>query len=540
MVRDEADVIEQTVHHFLAQGVAGILVADNGSTDGTVNILRRMAREEPRLHLAVDREPAYYQAVKMSLLADWVTAAGATWVVPFDADERWFAPHGDLASWLKQNPADTVTALVHNVFPSRVGFVVDPVPHLNPKVAFRAFRGARLATGNHSVQRPGFDGEGLRILHLPWRSREQLTRKLKNGSAALALTSLDRGVGDHWRTAGDLDDQGLSALWEDLKSGLVHPDIGWYPRGWLLPINPDEWTSWDPEGTLRQWTGSDVREEQGLTICVALPSDPEERDQIIHTARRAAELLQAPLVTIADSPVHRKHLGVAQGSCLVMGASPVPAEAVHAAAGRGRRFGSIHGWYLRPRGEAEYACWYDCGPESLPYGFDVFRYGPVTPDRPVDVQRLIPGQDPTSVRWEPMPDPKPVVSETLLTHAYALRRAKVAVVADGSTAQALEARAAGAVPIMEGAGEDGVLQALAVWTPGTPDQEWRAALRLDVARSVAVIADAIGRPAPRLRARLRLIEELEAANMGSVGPELGLRRDQANGDALNGSGSREP
>ena len=80
MVRDEADVIERTVRHLIGQGVEAILVADNGSTDETPRILQRLAGEFP-LFVVHDAETAYYQAVKMSLLADWARRNGAGWIL---------------------------------------------------------------------------------------------------------------------------------------------------------------------------------------------------------------------------------------------------------------------------------------------------------------------------------------------------------------------------------------------------------------------------------------------------------------------------
>lgn len=86
MVKNEADIIEQTIRHLLNQGVEHILVADNGSTDGTYELLQELSKSLP-VHVIQDREVAYYQSEKMMWLADQVTEAGAEWIVPFDADE---------------------------------------------------------------------------------------------------------------------------------------------------------------------------------------------------------------------------------------------------------------------------------------------------------------------------------------------------------------------------------------------------------------------------------------------------------------------
>src|SRR5688572_11654372 len=68
MVRNEADILPLVLDHFEAQGVDRILVSDNGSTDGTLEMLEDRSAQG-RVVLARDLEPAYYQAAKMTRLA---------------------------------------------------------------------------------------------------------------------------------------------------------------------------------------------------------------------------------------------------------------------------------------------------------------------------------------------------------------------------------------------------------------------------------------------------------------------------------------
>lgn len=251
MVKDEADIIERTVRHLFNQGVDGVLVSDNGSTDATRAILARLASEF-NLHIADDAEPAYYQATKMSLLADWARRAGAEWIIPFDADELWFAPVGTLKTWLARQRAHIVTAPINNTFPSRQGWVLDAQQHLHPKVAFRAHRLAWLSMGNHDVLRPGRRASGLHILHVPWRSFEQFARKTRSGAAALAASALPGGVGSHWRDVGALAEDDLRHLWGELLDGVDDPALGWTPSARLVATDPREWTTWDPDRALTE------------------------------------------------------------------------------------------------------------------------------------------------------------------------------------------------------------------------------------------------------------------------------------------------
>lgn len=144
MVRDEADVIERSVRHLADQGIPHIVVVDNGSKDATPDILRRLAGEIPGLVVGADREPAYVQSAKMTRLADLASAAGATWVVPFDADELWFGAEGTLAEALAAADAPVLRAVMHNAFPAADGSgpLLDTTAHFNVKVAFRPRSGA--------------------------------------------------------------------------------------------------------------------------------------------------------------------------------------------------------------------------------------------------------------------------------------------------------------------------------------------------------------------------------------------------------------
>jgi len=334
MVKDEADIIERTIRHLVSQGVDGVLVADNGSTDETRKILGRLAGELP-VYVADDHEPAYYQAVKMTLLSDWARKAGAEWIIPFDADELWFASGGTLAGWLRSTHADVVSARLFNVFPSTApgGWAIDRQPHLHPKVAFRAHPEARLSTGNHSVQRVGRRAEGLRIVHLPWRSYEQFARKVRNGAQALSLTDLPQDVGIHWRETGSLPDEALVALWADLLHGLGNPALGWSPAGWGVPVDVTGWESWDPDSVLRAATGGASNPEpvaNDLTVVYGRPPGPGW-DPVTLMARQAATLLGARYVEIAADTEYSRLRGASgllprrrgRGACLVIAPQPV-------------------------------------------------------------------------------------------------------------------------------------------------------------------------------------------------------------------------
>lgn len=213
LVKDEADIIETTVRHMASQ-VDRVLVADNGSTDGTLDLLYSMDIE-----VVEDREPGYYQSVKMSNLAEMAREQGAGWVVPFDADELWLPDEGTIAEVLTSLPPEAMvceaTVFDHVAVP---GETLSPWRRSQPlplrKVACRAVEGLVIHQGNHDCAIPDEPHPlravwRLQVRHFPYRSPEQFIRKVRNGAAAYRATDLDESVGAHWRAYDEMDDDGL-------------------------------------------------------------------------------------------------------------------------------------------------------------------------------------------------------------------------------------------------------------------------------------------------------------------------------------------
>ena len=113
LVRDEADIIEANLRYHRAQGVDFFVVGDNGSTDGTVEILERYERAGlvELEHFPGSVNEAWSEG--RTKLGRRTHELGADWVIHNDGDEFWWPLTGDL----KQ----TLAAI-----PERFGMVIAP------------------------------------------------------------------------------------------------------------------------------------------------------------------------------------------------------------------------------------------------------------------------------------------------------------------------------------------------------------------------------------------------------------------------------
>lgn len=227
MVKDEADIVEAFVQHTVSQ-VDWMLVADNGSTDGTREILDELARELP-LEVIDDPVIAYQQSEKMSRLAAIAANRGAHWVVPADADECWYSPFGRVADVLDSLDAEIAVATAKLYDHVATGIDRADGSHIQriawrrseplelPKVACRPLVPARILTGNHGAHFPIEQLEGqLVVRHYPYRSVAQFVSKVRNGAAALAASNLPEHQGAHWRDYGRLLESGGEAALGDV------------------------------------------------------------------------------------------------------------------------------------------------------------------------------------------------------------------------------------------------------------------------------------------------------------------------------------
>ena len=219
-VRNEADIVGINVAHHLAAGLDRILVADNGSTDGTAELLEGLSRDGGVRWTSA--EGAFRQSELTSALAREAFLQGADWVVPIDADEFFQAPGGDLREVLERSRAGALQVEVVNFIQRREQekAVPDGLLHMTrrtprpagpidrieemveageaafveilypPKHVSRATLALEVGPGNHSVS--GIDGpveatDEIVCLHAPLRARSVLEAKVERARPVTEL-----------------------------------------------------------------------------------------------------------------------------------------------------------------------------------------------------------------------------------------------------------------------------------------------------------------------------------------------------------------
>jgi hypothetical protein len=205
LAKNEADVIDANIAYHLGAGVDFVVVTDNGSTDGTLEILERYERDGV---LELIREPSsdFRQGEWVTRMARRAAERGAGWVINADADEFWWPRAGGLKEVLERLPERY--GVVHGVwrpfvarpedgshFAERMtvrlsmqAAINDPTNPFRParKATHRAHPQVRVRDGNHDVEgAPLVTLHGwypLEVFHLPLRSRTQVETKYAGGA----------------------------------------------------------------------------------------------------------------------------------------------------------------------------------------------------------------------------------------------------------------------------------------------------------------------------------------------------------------------
>jgi glycosyltransferase involved in cell wall biosynthesis len=227
MMKDEADFVECIIP-WMASQLDHLLIADNLSTDGTLEKLYELSKQYNNINIVIDSEVAYYQSKKMNALVQqaYEIDSKISWVLPFDADEMWFSPTGNIADTLNSCDMNVISCNMWHMVSFDEKTSINPLetitmrratPEPFPSVAFRYHPDAHLHMGNHGIDYPdiniGYDI--LTIKHYQYRSFEHFKTKVINGKKAYDATDFPNSTGAHWREYGSMSDNELRYVWNN-------------------------------------------------------------------------------------------------------------------------------------------------------------------------------------------------------------------------------------------------------------------------------------------------------------------------------------
>jgi hypothetical protein len=218
--RNEEDLVDANLRHHLAQGVDLLLIADNNSTDATARVLERAAKGDRRIRWSRTGDIGFHQAEVVTELARTAMRRGATWILPFDADEFWCAP-GGLAAALRACPVDVISVPIINFVQrrgqmrrepravlsaihrsaakfgdfrkARIGVEAGEFSYIEApyqrKNIIRAVEGMRIGPGNHTAKGVGrrrSRRDSFACFHLPLRAKDVFHEKAEQATRLAA------------------------------------------------------------------------------------------------------------------------------------------------------------------------------------------------------------------------------------------------------------------------------------------------------------------------------------------------------------------
>lgn len=261
--KNEIDIIEAFVRHTLAIA-SHLVMVDNGSTDGTLPVLRALEREGLALTIIEDPSAGKYLSERMThLMRDHaVDRHAADWVVPLDADEFLVVPQGE--SLIPPGTAsDTVLSLPWRTYvpDERDDLALqNPVLRLRHRMkkeghvwvkalvprAVASLPDAVLKQGNHAVTIGGdavamTDAGRVCVAHFPIRSAGQYLAKIAISAFQYQTMGEHAASGSfHWKVPYELLKRDLDAfaasIFDDARRFSVPPEIVFQPETILDPM----------------------------------------------------------------------------------------------------------------------------------------------------------------------------------------------------------------------------------------------------------------------------------------------------------------
>ncbi len=230
LVKNEADIIEDNIRFHAAQGVDAFIIMDNGSDDGTIEIIERLSSEfdiSLQINLGV-----YNQGPWMTELAKTAKKVlKADLVISNDADEFWSVNSGQSLHSVLTNKESIITVKRYNFIQSleamqnkqayfespykvacpilyskqdqvnKAGLAI-PLSKISPKVIVNPAGLLKIKGGNHRAKHVyawrDRECDDIQVHHYPIRSFSQFARNIENRKQLLDTNPQTR-MGVHYK-----------------------------------------------------------------------------------------------------------------------------------------------------------------------------------------------------------------------------------------------------------------------------------------------------------------------------------------------------
>lgn len=244
MIKNEADIVETFVR-FTLNFASKMVFIDNGSTDGSTEILKALAEEGLPIEIHMEAHRFYDQYfLENQYIRKIAEENQFDFLIPLDVDE-FLASDGNVLEQLETLPSDQVTMLNWRTYcllsDQGEGFFLDRIIHVRRNedqvftkviLPFDILRDKRIfvTMGHHDIECETeimrYVPDGIYMAHFPVRCMEQIRLKIYQGIIAQLMSSCHRVVAFHWKK-----------IHEELKEGVF--DLVKYSMEYALPNTQD-------------------------------------------------------------------------------------------------------------------------------------------------------------------------------------------------------------------------------------------------------------------------------------------------------------
>lgn len=204
---NDSDIAGQSIANLYDNGIDEVYIALSvQSTDDIREVLAPFP-----LTIIDDTDTHHYQPKWQNYLAGLAAEDGADWIIPFDADEFWYAVSGEPISHILPGlAADVCTAVSYQHLNADYRFHDTGLG----KVAYRWHPGAFLLNGNHGIAYPNAHvaHDILALREIQFRSLEHLNRKCVERVDRID-PSLPYSEGTHQRILAAMTQQERADFW---------------------------------------------------------------------------------------------------------------------------------------------------------------------------------------------------------------------------------------------------------------------------------------------------------------------------------------